>query len=189
MASKFMTRVLNRSIENINSYSFSQYNEEYDSFATFHFDNEEKVKNDAENIHVLKNTDLVTEKIDNSFSKMSTDFFEHFEMEGKYLGRITDINTSKKIFSANVVGTDDLISRDIVFSIDDIPSEEAKNIEVGRRIIYVYGKQYRNGTATNISKLYFRDASNWTRGEIDRKRKEAEELYNILNENVKETDG
>ena len=49
------------------------------------------------------------------------------------------------------------------------------------KIIYIYGKQYRNGTVTNVSNLYFRKEMNWTKREIEVKRSEANELFSILN--------
>lgn len=184
MATKTLSRILNRS-ENKNLSSFSEVSEGDDSFTTFHFEDEDNQKTEIDE-SVLTESDLFKEKHEESFSRRKDIVWEHFEKERKYLGEITGIDYNNHTFSASLVGSDDSVNRAVTFSIDDIPTEDAQYIDVGRRIIFIYGKQYRNGTVTNESKLYFRKDSNWTKREIELKRKEAEELYKMLKESSNE---
>lgn len=184
MASKIISRIFNRSIENVESSSFSEDNKDDESFATFYF---EKVdRNSEEKInHASDKTECYYSKQmqEESYSGRERSVFEDFEKEKKFLGVITDIDYPNRTFSANLFCTDDLVNRIVLFSFDDLSSKDRSLVEIGRRIIYIYGKQYRNGTVTNVSNLYFRNFSNWTEREIELKRIEANELYNLLNNN------
>lgn len=182
MPSKVLSRILNRSVEKINSNSFIKENDTDDSFTSFYFDGTE-LNSSIDDIHDSDKTDNfnLEQMKEASFPRRDLPIFEYFEKEKKFLGVITDIDYSKRTFSANLVCSDDLITRDALFSLDDLSSENVSCVEVGRKIIYIYGKQYRNGTVTNVSNLYFRKEMNWTKREIEVKRSEANELFSILN--------
>lgn len=181
MASKTISRILNRSAKNIYSSSFSENDSGDDSFTSFYFDESEPNAN-SDNKHDLTENDYSEQKKEESFSGRGRIVFEHFEKEKKFLGTISSIDHSEHTFSAILISSDDLITRDVVFSIDDLPKELKNFVEIGRRIIYIYGKQYRNGTVTNVSNIYFRNNSRWTQREIELKENEAKELYDLLND-------
>lgn len=181
MASKAISRILNRSIENLGRSSFNEDTKTDDSFTTFYFEEADKDRSAIDNSEPIKTEcNYSKQKREESFSRRERHIFEDFEKERKFLGIITDVNYSNHTFTANLTCTEDLINRSVVFSIDDLSFEECHLVEVGRRIIYIYGKQYRNGTVTNVSNLYFRNDYNWTEREIERKRNEARALYNLL---------
>ena len=169
----------------MNSNSFIENDDFDDSFTTFYFD-EPDFNSSLEDIYDSDKTDNYNpeQMKEESFLRRERPVFEYFEKEKKFLGIITNIDYSNRTFSANLVCSDDLISREAIFSIDDIPSENIPYIEVGRRIIYIYGKQYRDGTITNVSNLYFRQKMNWTKREIELKKNEANELLSILSDLV-----
>lgn len=181
MARKSISRILNRTIDNLDDSSFNETNVDEGSFTTFCFEEADRVS-ESELNHETNKTDYYysEQRQEESFSKRERPVYEHFEKEKKFLGTITDINVPERTFSADLICTDDDIKRNVLFSIDDLSSEDCLHVEVGRRIIYIYGKQYRNGTATNVSNIYFRNDSNWTEREIELKRKEANELFNFL---------
>ena len=181
MASKTISRILNRSAKNIYSSSFSENDSGDDSFTSFYFDESEPNAN-SDNKHDLTENDYSEQKKEESFSGRGRIVFEHFEKEKKFLGTISSIDHSEHTFSAILISSDDLITRDVVFSIDDLPKELKNFVEIGRRIIYIYGKQYRNGTVTNVSNIYFRNNSRWTQREIELKEKIANEIYDLLND-------
>lgn len=181
MASKVISRILNRSIENVKASSFSEDNMIDDSYASFYFDDADRDNEAAVDFESEKTDCYYTkQKQEESFSLRERPVFEHFEKEKKFLGIITDVDYSNRTFSAALISSDDYINRNVLFSIDDLPSDKLSLVEIGRRIIYIYGKQYRNGTVSNVSNLYFRKDSNWSAREIELKRNEAAELYSLL---------
>jgi len=181
MASKTILRILNKSAKNINSSSFNESGSGDDSFTSYCFDAPELNAYSDDNDDLTENEYSEQEK-EESFSRRERIVFEHFEKEKKFLGTISSIDYSKHTFSATLISSDDHITRNVMFSIDDIPKELKSLVEVGRRIIYIYGKQYRNGTVTNVSNIYFRTNSRWTPREIELKENEAKALYDLLND-------
>ncbi|SEL97059.1 hypothetical protein SAMN04487770_12230 [Butyrivibrio sp. ob235] len=183
MASKTISRLLNRSNKNIYISSFNEDNKVADSFASYCFD---EIKSNISLDHDYDSTEKKYEEQseEESFFVSEKVIFEHFEKEKKLLGTIASVNYAEHTFSAILVSTDDGISRDVVFSLDDLSEEQKAFVEVGRRIIYIYGKQYRNGTVTNVSCIHFRNNSRWTQREIELKEKRAMELYNLLNDGM-----
>lgn len=178
-----LSRILNLSNENKKMSSFGETERETDLFTSFFF-NEEDDNGGEDDFYESEETEFSYTKQDReeSFSLREKTVFEHFERDRKFLGIITKIDRSNRTFSANLTCSDDLINRNVVFSIDDLPQKDTCFLDVGRRIIYIYGKQYRNGTVTNVSNIYFRKDANWTQREIELRQREADELYKVLSD-------
>ena len=183
MASKMIFRILNRPSDCSNMSSFDEKSETESSFASFYFEKMGSTGEDEADIEIEKTecSYYPDQKIDESSSCLVRPVFTEYEKEKKFLGTITDVDDTNRTFSAELIGSDDLITRNAIFSIDDLSPENVSLVEVGRRIIYIYGKQYRNGTVSNVSELYFRRNSSWTEREIEAKKSEAEELFAMLN--------
>ena len=181
MASKIISRILNKPTSNNFPSSFNETDGSDDSFTSYYFD-ESEPDAPSDSKHDLTENDYPENKNDESFSGRNRVVYEFYKQEKKFIGTISSIDYSEHTFSATLIASDDLITRNVVFSIDDISKELKSSIEIGRRIIYIYGKLYRNGTATNVSNIYFRNDSKWTQRAIELKEKEAKELYDLLND-------
>ncbi len=179
MASEALSMLLNRHQNNLYYSSFDENNNDDNSFASYYFDKSKS--NEPLNYNNDLTENYIEQKKEESFSVRDQVINEHFEKEKKFLGTITSVNYSEHTFSARLKSSDDCITRDVLFSINNLPKELRVHVEVGRRIIYIYGKQYRNGTVTNVSNIYFRKESKWTQREVELREKKAKELYNLLN--------
>ena len=161
----------NQDIDKTDSFSFSNYFGE----DCKNLDNDENLENDK-----TDSFSFSKEKQKESFSIRDMHDFEYFEKEKKFLGTITHVDRRKRTFETLLICTDDNVRREAEFSIEEVLPKFKPLIEVGRKIIYIYGKQYRNGTVTNVTNLYFRNESNWTDREINNNKRKALELYNLL---------
>ena len=182
MASKAIYRALNRTIDSFDASSFNVSERFDDSSTSFMFDEKEAEAEVPDEFTQEKTESTVYEdKNEELFPKRGRRIIEHFEKEKKFLGTITYIDYSENTFSATLLCTEDDITRNAVFSIDDLSPEYVPLIEIGRKIIYIFGKQYRNGTCSNVSNIYLRRDSKWTKREIELKQNEARELLDVLN--------
>ena len=184
MASKTISRILNRSMGNFYSNSFYENSMEENSSTAFYFD-----QPDQNSEHIYATKAMEADLTENEYpKKREKETFseprrvsEHFEEEKKFLGTIVEINEVEGTFSASLSCPDDNITRRVLFAIDNLAEELKPLVEIGRRLIYIYGKQIRNGTVTNVSSIYFRQNAKWTKREIEAIEREALELYNLLN--------
>ncbi len=103
--------------------------------------------------------------------------FSYFEQESKMVGKITVVDKDKAVFVVQACNTLDGITREMEFSFDEVEKSEYPKITKGRRVIFVYGKHYVNGTQYNLSKLYFRDAPVWSKRELEKRRRNMMKLF------------
>ena len=187
MASKSLYRIFNQSKDDSSFSSISGSNGSVNSYAEYNLNEDLNipiVENLPPNVTVLPNDDKALE----SFLKRPEHIgLTYFEREQKFLGLITDVNNQEKLFHVRLTKCDDNIEREITFSFEEVSKEEINKVSTGRRVIYIIGRQYINGTMYNVSKLYFRKEQYWTQRDIERKRVQALDFYKLMDE--EETDG
>lgn len=178
MASKALYRILNRNKDV--SFSFDNNENEGTENSIPSLDFEEK-RIGAE-IESEPDTSVFDDKQKESFSRHRKNVFDFFEKEKEFTGVITNVDSVARIFWANLISKDDSINREVKFSMEDLSPEECNLVVEGKRIIYIFGKQYCNGTISNTSKLYFRSDLTWTNREIEMRKEEAKKLFDLLNQ-------
>ena len=97
----------------------------------------------------------------------------------QFNGEIINVDTVNKTFIATLNSTDGIL-REASFFFDDVDEEDESLILPKAQIIFIYGKQYINGTAFNFSKIYFRSKFKWTSAQIKKANNDAEELLKLL---------
>ena len=97
----------------------------------------------------------------------------------QFNGEIIIVDVNKRTFVATLEGTDGIL-REATFLFDDVDENDEFLILPKAQIIFIYGKQYMNGTAFNFSKIYFRSNFKWTSAQIKRANNDAEELLKLL---------
>lgn len=117
------------------------------------------------------------EKQSDNILKNKKNISSYFEPECKLIGEIVNVNLSDKQFTIQAFDSVDEKTVEMIFSYDEVKEIEYKKIVNGQRVIFVYGKQYNNGTVYNSSKLYFRDPSIWSRTEIEKRKKNMAKLF------------
>ncbi len=112
-----------------------------------------------------------------TLSRNKKKVFSYFDQESKMIGKITEVDKDNAVFVVQASNTSDGITREMQFSFSEVEKSEYPKITEGRRVIFVYGKQYVNGTQYNLSKLYFRDAPVWSKRELEKRRRNMMQLF------------
>lgn len=108
----------------------------------------------------------------------------YFNYECKLIGFIKEVDRKNKTFIAIMRNSIDNIDREITFSFNEMIEKEQSQITEGKRIIFIYGKEFRNGTQNNVSTLYFRQELTWSANDINKRMQEADQWFRYLNAEV-----
>ena len=106
---------------------------------------------------------------------------QYFIKNGEFFGTIIVVDSKEEIFIALMKSFDDQYQRKIVFSFSDVDNYDRGKITVGTQIVFVYGKQYNNGTIYNNSKVFFRAPEIWTKHKLEKLRQESDFLFSLIN--------
>ena len=132
-----------------------------------------------ENTKEEDNKDIRRESVERPSSKR---IYAYFEAEHKLLGTIKDINRDNGIFVVDFIDDENGNPVEMEFFCDEVSPNDRENIEIGRKIILVWGKRHRHGTHVNESKLIFRKDMYWTEGKIEKKKSKANYMHEILSQ-------
>lgn len=91
----------------------------------------------------------------------SIDFNDRFDPIEKLSGIITDISESTRTFTASMRNEKDGAKIIATISFSDIEKSEISEIKIGRKFLYLYGRQYVRGTCFNSTKIIFRAMEFW----------------------------
>lgn len=116
-----------------------------------------------------------------SYKKIANSYFNY---ECKLIGFIKEVDKKNKTFIAIMRNSIDNIDREITFSFNEMIEKEQSQIIEGKRIIFIYGKEFRNGTQNNVSTLYFRQELTWSANDINKRMQEADQWFKYLNAEV-----
>lgn len=180
MQSKDVSRIFNKSRDKTLSSTLPSSIEELESFASFNFvfDNTIRFTSSSDGKNTIEESRLCIEKQKQSFAKIIKDTSSLYERINKLFGEISYVDGQS--FYALLTDSNDGISREVEFCIDEIQESDFPKVEVGRRIIFLYGKEIVNGTYHNFSKIIFRDNPIWSNKSIERYRNKADSLFELL---------
>ena len=131
------------------------------------------LKKTAETINKNKKNFSFTDGTDYSFD-------DSFDTEIKLSGYIKEIDFDNKNFIVLMNNTEDGFEREFKISFSDIEKNDIEKIDIGARIVYIYGKHYIRGTAYNASKIIFRVNNTWNKYKLKKLDEETKTLLSMI---------
>lgn len=136
-------------------------------------DNYEDIQEDKTAI-----ADMMQKKVSSvSIARNKNNANNYFYQESKFVGEITSVDRKKNEFTIQVNSSFDKMVRELTFPFAEVEEKDYSRLTKGRRVIFVYGKNYVNGTQYNVSKLYLRDDIIWSKRELEKRRREMMHLF------------
>ena len=108
-------------------------------------------------------------------------FDDSFDTEIKLSGYIKEIDFDNKNFIVILNNAEDGFEREFKISFSDIEKDDIEKINIGARIVYIYGKHYIRGTAYNSSKIIFRVNNTWNKYKLKKLDEETKILLSLFN--------